>query len=97
MTSCNHSGRSLRKLRGELRNELRRQLTRLERIGATAAGTATIGSEIVTLLRNLADEKGHTVLVITHDPAIAAGARIGVDYSFTPRGSAFTLQSAVTA
>ncbi len=32
------------------------------------------GSEIVTLLRNLADEKGHTVLVITHDPAIAAGA-----------------------
>ena len=30
-------------------------------------------------------------------PAAAAGARIGVDYSFTPRGSAFTLQSAVTA
>jgi putative ABC transport system ATP-binding protein len=32
------------------------------------------GTEIIELLRSLSDERGQTVILVTHDPAIAAQA-----------------------
>jgi putative ABC transport system ATP-binding protein len=32
------------------------------------------GREVITTLRSLAEEQGQTVVIVTHDPRIAAGA-----------------------